>query len=124
LSSYILILNLPENSTIKIGALGTFKFPEGQYTYVGSGSLSRIRRHFIREKRLHWHIDYLLQKAIPLEAWIGELEEKTLVKILERKLKPSVKGFGSSDTGNYSHLFSGKPDREFLHHLGYRKAQI
>lgn len=121
MSSYVLILKLDRASLIKVGALGTFKFPEGNYAYAGSGNLSRIKRHLRREKRLRWHIDYLLQRAQPVEVWIGDLEEYLLVEMLEGKLTPFIKGFGSSDTGKYSHLFIGKPEREFLASIGYKR---
>lgn len=37
-------------------------FPAGWYVYVGSGKtniFSRIHRHLRRQKKIHWHIDYL-----------------------------------------------------------------
>lgn len=34
--AYVLLLFLPENQTIEVGKLGTFDFPAGWYTYVGS----------------------------------------------------------------------------------------
>lgn len=46
-----------------MGRLGAFDFPAGCYIYTGSARrniAARVRRHLAAEKRLHWHIDYLL----------------------------------------------------------------
>jgi sugar fermentation stimulation protein A len=61
---YHLLIHLPQDTTMEVGKLGNFRFPAGYYVYTGSalgGLESRIARHFRRKKRLHWHIDYLLQ---------------------------------------------------------------
>jgi Uri superfamily endonuclease len=63
---YVLALHLQHPATLTVGRLGTFKFPEGYYFYVGSamsGFAGRINRHLKRKKKLHWHIDYLLEVA-------------------------------------------------------------
>jgi len=123
LSSYVLIIKVNSPENVEIGALGNFKILSGFYSYVGAGGITRIKRHFKRKKRLHWHIDYLLKIAEPLEAWIGEMEEVKLVEILEGELRPYIKGFGSSDTRKFSHLFLGKPSNRLLKNLGYRKIE-
>jgi len=64
--AYQLLIRLNEARRIRVGKLGTFDFPAGWYVYTGSamnGLTARIARHLRREKRLHWHIDYLLQHA-------------------------------------------------------------
>ena len=64
--SYILILELKTVDTIAVGHLGAITFAPGIYAYVGSamaGLEQRISRHLRKEKKLHWHIDYLLQVA-------------------------------------------------------------
>jgi len=48
---------------LEIGKLGWFEIPAGLYVYTGSAKRNpeaRIARHLSREKRLRWHIDYLL----------------------------------------------------------------
>jgi Uri superfamily endonuclease len=48
---------------LRVGALGEFDFPAGQYLYTGSARRNleaRIARHLRRDKPLRWHIDYLL----------------------------------------------------------------
>ena len=77
---YCLIINLDKNSEIRIGRkLGKIKFKKGTYVYVGSAmnSLeSRLKRHLSDEKKMHWHIDYLLK-----ESKITENNRKALLNI-------------------------------------------
>lgn len=59
---YVLWLHLPEAVHVDIGALGPHRVEAGLFGYVGSarrGREARIARHLQREKRRHWHIDYL-----------------------------------------------------------------
>ena len=61
---YHLIIYLPSDTSIEVGKLGRYYFQTGYYVYTGSamrGLDQRIARHLRSEKRLHWHIDYLLQ---------------------------------------------------------------
>ncbi len=63
---YQLHIYLPRATTIEVGRWGTFRFPAGWYVYTGSamgGLEARVRRHLRREKKLKWHVDYLLQHA-------------------------------------------------------------
>jgi len=62
---YALLITLDRSRNICIGRRGRFRFPAGFYLYVGSalgpgGLGGRLGRHLRAEKRLHWHIDYLL----------------------------------------------------------------
>ncbi len=97
---------------LEVGALGKVKFRPGYYTYVGSGRknlAARIRRHRRKDKKLRWHIDYLLQVAEIEQIWLCPEDERELVEKVASWLKPAVRGFGSSDTGFESHLFLGRP---------------
>jgi Uri superfamily endonuclease len=61
--TYQLYIQLKRNVRITVGKLGTFDFPAGNYIYTGSAKhnlTARIRRHLSKEKKLRWHIDYLL----------------------------------------------------------------
>ncbi|MDP1959420.1 MAG: GIY-YIG nuclease family protein [Methylotenera sp.] len=61
--TYQLTIQVRQDSTIQIGKLGAFHFPAGYYVYTGSAKRNleaRIQRHLSKEKRLKWHIDYLL----------------------------------------------------------------
>jgi len=108
--SYILLIKLSEGQTIKIGGLKTIHFPGGYYAYVGSamgGFKSRLRHHLNDNKRLHWHIDYLLQKASISSIILGETNDRAecaVAQALSRQFD-SIPGFGSSDCKCQSHLF-------------------
>ena len=71
--SYALVIYLPRTKTIRVGALGAFKFPRGYYLYIGSalnGLSARIARHLRRrDKKRFWHIDYLLEHARVIDVW-------------------------------------------------------
>ena len=67
---YQLVIQLGRRQVIDVGHLGRFAFPSGYYVYTGSAKLgleSRIARHLRKEKRLRWHIDYLLGQASIVE---------------------------------------------------------
>ncbi len=119
---YHLIINLPMDTIIDVGKLGRFKFQAGYYVYTGSamnGLESRLARHKKKKKRLHWHIDHLLEHAniidiltyetdSPLECYFNK-------KIMSIKgCQIPVKGFGSSDCDCVSHLafFEDIPNME------------
>ncbi len=109
--SYVLVIKLPEEQTITIGSLGAIRFPRGYYAYVGSalgGIKSRLSHHLQRNKKLHWHIDYLLQKASIHNIIISETTDRAecaIAQALSRQFD-SIPGFGSSDCKCHSHLFS------------------
>ncbi len=61
---------------IKNGKMTLYKnfervfFEKGYYVYVGSalGTLSRrVHRHELKNKKLHWHIDYITPSKMRLE---------------------------------------------------------
>jgi Uri superfamily endonuclease len=134
--TYALLLKLDKQERITIGKLGTFNFPAGYYLYVGSalgpgGLWARLARHrrdsenspgsssSRRGKKLHWHIDYLLQRAQLVEVWSVASEERLECKWSEvaRGLPGAqvlVRGFGSSDCRCPAHLiyFAARPHRE------------
>ena len=107
---YILIVYLAGSQTIKVGKKRVIPFEPGYYFYVGSalgGLENRIKRHLAREKKHHWHIDYLLDTgkiigvlAIPTTHKIECQVANSLSEGLE-----SIVGFGSSDCNCRSHLF-------------------
>ena len=108
--SYILLIELPQEQVVTAGSLKAICFPGGYYAYVGSamnGFESRIGRHLKGNKRPHWHIDYLLQKASITDIILcetGERIECTIAQALEGQFD-SIPGFGSSDCKCNSHLF-------------------
>lgn len=108
--SYVLLIELPEERTIATGSLKDIHFQSGCYAYVGSamgGLRSRLSRHLRQNKRLHWHIDYLLEWASIKDIVIYETEDRvecTIARAFSRRFN-SVPGFGSSDCKCSSHLF-------------------
>jgi Uri superfamily endonuclease len=107
--SYALILVLDERHAVEIGALGPLDLEAGTYVYCGSamgGLEQRLARHFRAEKRVHWHIDHLLEVGRPLGAVLFEGEDKecAVAAFLMKKGRP-VPGFGCSDCACPSHLF-------------------
>jgi Uri superfamily endonuclease len=110
--SYVLMMSLAEERTIRVGGLGAIHFASGNYAYVGSalgGLEARLNRHLRTDKKYHWHIDYLLKEAVPDAVITGETLEKTECAIsyeLARRFD-SVPDFGSSDCHCHSHLFFG-----------------
>lgn len=110
--SYTLILELKKDKEIQIGKLGKIIFRKGFYVYVGSalgGLESRISRHLRNSKKIHWHIDYLLEHSKIIDIFYTEndfKEECNLAKKFEEKLLP-IPHFGCSDCDCDSHLFFG-----------------
>ncbi len=108
--SYVILIQLSEEQTITTGGLKAIYFPRGYYAYVGSamgGFKSRLNRHFKRNKKPHWHIDYLLEKASISSIILCETNNRvecTIAQALNGQFD-SIPGFGSSDCKCRSHLF-------------------
>lgn len=106
--SYVLIIKLDERKKIKVGSLGSIEFKPGYYAYIGSamnGIENRVRRHLREEKKIRWHIDYLLQHARVDEVYYKEGEEKEECRIASLFNMHYIPKFGSSDCNCKSHLF-------------------
>ncbi len=117
--AYCLLIELDREKDLIIGRRASAKFPSGFYIYVGSAMNSlehRINRHLSRNKKLHWHIDWLLaeskviavrriESCTRLECEINNL----IARISERTV---MKGFGASDCSCNTHLhyFECNPD--------------
>ncbi|MCK4309082.1 MAG: GIY-YIG nuclease family protein [Candidatus Atribacteria bacterium] len=88
-------------------------FKKGDYIYIGSakGCLeARLQRHLKKEKRIFWHIDYLLknEKVQISQMWMipKSIECKTADVFNEEHTCETVKkGFGSSECKCVRHLF-------------------
>ena len=110
--TYALLLAIEKEVPIAVGRLGTFTFPRGYYLYLGSaqgGLDARVKRHLRREKRLRWHIDYLLEHAEVVEVWYAqgdESQECLWCRIAQEMPQAEIPalGFGSSDCRCPSHL--------------------
>ncbi|ASJ12912.1 GIY-YIG nuclease family protein [Thermococcus thioreducens] len=114
--AYFLVIHLPEEREITTKGR-RFVLRKGYYVYVGSAMNSlekRVARHFRKDKKLHWHIDFLLRDAELLRAYMipsgKRLEEKLSAEVSRHG--EAVKGFGASDVGVETNLyrFEEEPD--------------
>ncbi len=109
---YILVIELKKNLRLSVGRLASKLFFQGIYIYVGRAKkniVARLKRHLKREKKLFWHIDYLLQQAVISEIWLkpSYFNECQIVKDIRKLASNSsfpLKKFGSSDCHCPSHL--------------------
>ncbi|HTY73961.1 MAG TPA: GIY-YIG nuclease family protein [Candidatus Nanoarchaeia archaeon] len=109
---YALEIRLNDDVCVKVGGLGEVDFKKGNYVYVGSAQRNlekRVQRHLRKEKRLFWHIDYLLNdEHARVEKVLFKPASKSaecgLAQDLERQ-GDLVLGFGCSDCRCRSHLF-------------------
>ena len=110
------LLLLEGHGPLQVGKLGTLLF-DGWYVYVGSaqgpGGLKRLQRHFDYRQRSHppmrWHVDALLAAGALRDAIVGVTMDRLecgLADAVSETLTPAFKGFGSSDCGCATHLFS------------------
>jgi Uri superfamily endonuclease len=131
--TYCLLIHLKQNSQIKVGKIGEINFKRGYYMYVGSALNSleaRIKRHLRDDKKLFWHVDYLLavkdaeidnvQFAISNEKFECDLASQI------SKNGTIITGFGCSDCKCESHLFYFK---DFLEanktcHYAFKKLNL
>lgn len=114
---YALVLLVSEKTTLEVGRLGPRDFASGIYVYVGSAMNTlpgRVSRHLRREKKKHWHIDYLLDETGScvlgvawkysrrrIECWVS--------RNIHGKAVMSVEDFGCGDCdcGSHLHYFHG-----------------
>lgn len=100
LITYQLAIRLESPQRIQVGRLGCFDFPAGHYVYTGSARRNlpaRVQRHLSSEKKLRWHIDYLLANPS------AQIVEVKLFRQGECELNKQLAGnvivprFGASD---------------------------
>lgn len=103
---YQLKIKVGKNISIKVGALGICRFKKGTYIYTGSAlkNLSkRVARHQKSEKKLHWHIDYLLAaenaELVEVARHFSENKEECVYNqlLIRDGAETAIAGFGSSD---------------------------
>ncbi|AAU91348.1 conserved hypothetical protein [Methylococcus capsulatus str. Bath] len=110
---YQLDILLTAEARITVGRLGEFLFPAGRYVYTGSARRkldARIRRHLSRNKKLRWHIDYLLMVGAAEVVGVRLFEDGECAVNQATEGIVVAPGFGASDCrrGCGSHLkFSG-----------------
>ena len=118
--TYVLLAGLNQTKRIEIGRLGAFDLVPGFYAYVGSahgagGLRARIQHHLESAAHPHWHIDYLLLWAVPIEVWYAIADrklEQDWAEFLNQSpiFRAPIPRFGSSDyrRSRTTHLFFAK----------------
>jgi Uri superfamily endonuclease len=118
--TYVLIASVRQMKRVEVGQLGEFDIVPGFYAYVGSafgtgGLGARLGHHLESTAAPHWHIDYLLQVADPVEIWYTIADQKLehhWAGLFEqaRQFRTPIPRFGSSDyhRSRSSHLFYSK----------------
>jgi Uri superfamily endonuclease len=124
---YALYLHHQRSEFLTIGSLGTHRFQDGHYLYIGSaqgpgGIRARVNRHLRPdgEKRQHWHIDTLMSRVRILEVWwwIGSPSiECDWAESFQEIGARSPARFGASDCRCPGHLiYLGDTRPEFVNH--------
>lgn len=106
----MLLIHVPYQVRLSVGELGNLELKAGYYAYIGSalgGLEKRVERHLAGDKKIHWHIDYLLTKGRVIDVVQGETKERMECAVAGELSKhlTSVADFGSSDCTCHSHLF-------------------
>ena len=118
--SYCILFRLTEAVTVETKGRKRFKLKRGLYGYAGSamgsgGVEKRVERHLRREKKPHWHLDFLTVtpsfKAEKVLVFYGKNVECEVARALS-KIGKAVPGFGSSDCKCESHLIELKDLKE------------
>lgn len=105
---YSLLIVVGESLTVRIGSLGVLTIPTGNYVYLGSakgpgGLRARIARHLSKNKKIRWHIDYILAAGpVRIDTIVFAQESYRRECVLTPSLEESGfthprKGLGSSD---------------------------
>jgi len=114
--TYVLLIEVTNPLELTVGKLGLVRLPPGHYAYFGSahgpgGLHGRLARHVRRDRRRHWHIDYLTEIA-PVSYVYYQARVELLECLWSQRLlglsgatTPAL-GFGSSDCrlGCLAHL--------------------
>jgi len=126
---YVILLKLKKPAAVKVGKIGVIDFKKGYYAYVGSalnGIEARVKRHLRKQKKIHWHIDYLLQEPAAKVEKVYVLETKEPLECFTAQVLASVftsiPRFGATDCKCTSHLFDADPQKldELLKKRGFR----
>lgn len=117
---YCLIISLNKTEKMKIGNIyQNLKLKKGYYIYIGSAMNSlipRITRHLSDEKKMHWHIDYLLKsKNTNIREVLFNISEKKIECELAQEIAKDgeeIAKFGCSDCNCNSHLIYFKRKKD------------
>ena len=125
---------MKKSEKLDIGHLHNMhKYRKGYYVYIGSAMNSlvpRLNRHLSDEKKMHWHIDYLLKSP---DCHIRDIlfnisEERIECDLAESISKDGeeIPGFGCSDCSCSSHLIYFKRKRDAMNSVksAYEKLDM
>ena len=112
--------------------MGKVFFKKGNYIYIGSAKAcieARLRRHLKKNKKIYWHIDYLLKDERTQISKIWIIDKKVECQTAEVFCQDPTteiikKGFGSSDCKCLTHLFfikDKKKTENILKEIGFSK---
>lgn len=131
---YLLQMMLETDSLVSVGALGELTFKAGIYFYLGRAKRNlrqRVERHLRGKKKLRWHVDYLLQRAVITRVLLsGSLDERGFARELEaHKVLTPIPRFGASDDPGAARLFTCSSEQvsaldAHLVDLGFNQAKI
>jgi len=132
--TYVIGIRINKDIGILIGKLGNISFSKGFYVYIGSAKNrlnARLRRHLSQNKKLFWHIDYLLKSnaACLKVIWVGSNKsECSTARLIHQNLNSRIiRDFGSSDCGCPGHLLfinKGMALRRLLKKQGFKKIGL
>ena len=120
--TYCLIISMKKSEKLDIGHLHNMhKYRKGYYVYIGSAMNSlvpRLNRHLSDEKKMHWHIDYLLKSPdCHIRDILFNISEERIECALAESISKDgeeIPGFGCSDCSCSSHLIYFKRKRDAL----------
>ena len=112
--TYLLLLETADTGILRVGRQMEMELRPGWYGYIGSafgpgGLAARLAHHLKRAPRPRWHLDYLRQKARPVEIWFASYDRMTehrwatLLTEWSFTTLPGLR-FGASDCDCRSHL--------------------
>lgn len=115
--TYTLVVELPVERTVAVGALGERSLAPGWYAYTGSatgpGGFARVERHERvasgENDARHWHVDYLLgapESDLRADVRTAVDAECAIARAVADapEVSTPVDGFGASDCGCLAHL--------------------
>jgi len=107
--TYLLFLKVERDTFVKSKSKEWY-IKAGLYVYVGSAFNNlekRIERHLKKEKKKHWHIDFLLEKAQVVKVLKIISDERLEERISKYfcQLYQVIPKFGSTDLKTCGNLF-------------------
>jgi Uri superfamily endonuclease len=111
--SYLLCLKIASPFSIPVGSLGIVDFQKGTYLYCGSARKypgARLARHLKKNKKVHWHIDYLTSRenvdVSVIRIFPSERKSECGLNLQVQQLPGGepISKFGCSDCSCSSHL--------------------